>query len=60
MPVEMTQLLDEAIYPCSADELADYAREQGADDEIVTSLQRLGSNRFSSPDEVRDAFLKFT
>ena len=56
MTAGLTQLLDEANYPCSKQELADYAREQGADDDIVQSLLRLDRSRFHSPADVSDAF----
>lgn len=55
MPAKLTQLLGEANYPCSKQELVDYAREQGADDGIVQSLLRLDRSRFNSPTDVDDA-----
>lgn len=57
MPAELTQLLGEAIYPCSKQELVDYAREQGADDGIIQSLSALTRSRFNSPTDVDDALI---
>lgn len=57
MTATLSQLLDEANYPCSKEELIDYAREQGADDDVVESLFSLDRSRFNSPAEVNDAFI---
>jgi len=56
MTTRLMQLLDEANYPCSKQELVDYAREQGADDDVVESLRSLDHDRFNSPADVSDAF----
>jgi len=56
MTAGLTQLLSEANYPCSKEELIDYVREQGADDDVVESLLSLDRSRFNSPAEVSDAF----
>lgn len=57
MPAELTQLLGEANYPCSKQELIDYVREQGADDGIIQPLLRLNRSRFNSPSDVDDAMI---
>lgn len=57
MPAELTQLLDEANYPCSKQELVDYVREQGADDNVIQPLLSLDRSRFHSPADVNDALI---
>jgi hypothetical protein len=59
MPADLLQLLGEANYPCSKQELIDYAREQGADDDIVVSLLGLNRGRFHSPADVNDALSEY-
>lgn len=57
MQVGLIQLLGEANYPCSKQELVDYVREQGADDGIIQSLLSLNRSRFNSPADVDDALI---
>jgi len=56
MPLDISSIVNEANYPCSRQELVDYAREQGADETVVRSLQNLDRAQFSSPTDVSDAF----
>lgn len=57
MTLDLAQLLAEANYPCSKQELIDYAREQGVDEDIVKPLLGLERSRFNSPADVQDAFI---
>lgn len=57
MTNDVASIVGEANYPCSRQELIDYALEQGADDRVVQTLQSLSYRQFNSPAEVSDAFI---
>ncbi len=45
-------------YPASKDELVKHAQEQGADDDVVSTLQQLPDANFETPADVSEAIGK--
>lgn len=48
------EYLSDVAYPATRDDLIDYAREAGAPDEIVQTLERLPERRYASPEVVTE------
>ena len=57
-PIELQKYLGGVEYPADKQALVDTAPGDGADDDIVQTLQHLPFDRFDSPDDVRQAFGK--
>lgn len=54
-PVQLQKFLGGMDYPCSKTDLMDYARENGADDNILKTIQGLGRDHFDTPADVSEA-----
>jgi len=55
----MNQVLNALPYPISKDNLVQLARQYGANDQIVSMLERLPDKTFNSPQEIQDLLGKF-
>jgi hypothetical protein len=55
----MNQVLNALPYPISKDNLVQLARQYGANDQIVSMLERLPDTTFNSPQEIQDVLGKF-
>jgi Protein of unknown function (DUF2795) len=49
----MNQVLNALPYPISKDNLVQLARQYGANDQIVSMLERLPDKTFNSPQEIQ-------
>jgi hypothetical protein len=54
-PIEIQKALSGAKYPSSKRDLIEHAKSNGADSEIVNSLQKLPDGDISGPDQVEKA-----
>jgi hypothetical protein len=54
-PVQLQKYLKGLDYPASKEDLMRAAREHGADDKVVATLERLPRDRFNSPNDVSEA-----
>lgn len=59
LPTGMTaervhEYLSGVAYPAGREDLIDYAREAGAPDEVVQTLERLPRRRYTSPEVVTE------
>jgi hypothetical protein len=54
-PVQLQKFLSGVDYPASKSELLDAARSEGADQNAVTTLERLPEQDFNSPNDVSEA-----
>jgi Protein of unknown function (DUF2795) len=54
-PIDVQKTLSGAKYPCSKQDLIEHAKNNGADDEIVSSLNKLPDGEISGPDQVQKA-----
>jgi len=54
-PIDVQKALSGANYPCSKQDLIGHAKNNGADDEIVNSLNKLPDGEISGPDQVQKA-----
>lgn len=54
-PIDVQKALSGATYPSSKQDLIDHAKNNGADDDIVSSLQKLPDGEIGGPDHVQKA-----
>jgi hypothetical protein len=57
-PIQLQKYLGGLNYPTDKQTLVNKAREKGADDNVIQTLQRLPMDRFNSPNDVSEAFGK--
>jgi hypothetical protein len=55
-PVQLQKFLGGVDYPCSRDDLVQYARGNGAPDEVLQQLQDLPEQTYNGPDDVSGAY----
>jgi hypothetical protein len=55
-PIQLQKYLGGLDYPADKQTLVDKAREKGADDNVIQTLQRLPMDRFNSPNDISEAF----
>lgn len=55
-PVQMQKFLGGVDYPCSRDDLVQYARSNGAPDDVLQQLQELPEQTYNGPDDVSGAY----
>jgi hypothetical protein len=55
-PIQLQRFLSGVDYPARKQDLVDRARRQGADDNVVQTLERLPRDEFNSPNDVSEAF----
>jgi hypothetical protein len=54
-PIDLQKALSGASYPSSKQDLIEHAKKNGADEEIVNSLNQLPDGEISGPDQVQKA-----
>ncbi len=54
-PIQVQKFLGGVDYPCSKQELINKAKEKGADNNVISTLQRMKGDRFNSPNDVAEA-----
>lgn len=57
-PIQLQKYLSGVDYPADKQTLVRTARDQGADDDVIKTLESLPSDRFNSPNDVSEAFGK--
>jgi hypothetical protein len=57
-PIQLQKYLGGVDYPVDKDTLVRKARDNGADDDVVRTLQGLPFDNFNSPNDVSEAFGK--
>jgi uncharacterized protein DUF2795 len=55
-PIQLQKFLSGVDYPARKQDLVDRARQQGADDNVLKTLEQLPRDRFNSPNDVSEAF----
>jgi len=53
-PVQVQRFLSGIDYPVRKDALLEAAREHGADDNVISTLERLPDREFNSPNDVSE------
>lgn len=54
-PVQVQQYLGGVNYPASREDLVSYAKQQGADNNILQTIQNLPYDNFDTPADVSEA-----
>ncbi len=57
-PIQVQKYLKGVDYPCSKQELVNTAKREGADDNVIQTLERMPMDRFNSPNDVAQAIGK--
>ena len=57
-PIQLQKFLGGVDYPTDKQTLIDRARENGADDEVLRTLENLPFDEFNSPNDVSEAYGK--
>ncbi len=57
-PIQVQKFLKGVDYPCSKQDLLQKAKEEGADENVLQTLQRMPMDRFNSPNDVAQAIGK--
>lgn len=57
-PVQVQKFLDSVDYPASKEDLISTARDEGADDNVIQTLQRMPDDQFQTPADVSEAIGK--
>jgi hypothetical protein len=57
-PIQLQKYLSGVDYPADKDTLVQKARDNGADDDVIQTLQSLPFDSFNSPNDVSEAFGK--
>jgi hypothetical protein len=53
-PIQLQKFLKGVDYPASKDDVVRTARDQGADENVVSTLQALPMDRFNSPNDISE------
>jgi hypothetical protein len=54
-PIQLQKFLRGVDYPADKNTLVERARANGADDNVLDTLRRLGADSFNSPNDVSEA-----
>ncbi len=54
-PIQVQKFLKGVDYPCSKQDLVNKAKEEGADQNVLRTLQNMPMDRFNSPNDVAQA-----
>lgn len=54
-PTQVQKYLGGLDYPCTKADLVDHARQEGADQNVINTLQGLPYDEFNSPNDVSQA-----
>jgi hypothetical protein len=57
-PIQLQKYLKGVDYPARKEDLLAAAREQGADDDVLNTLEGLSRDEFNSPNDVSEALGK--
>jgi hypothetical protein len=57
-PIQVQKFLSGMHYPAGKDEIVDHAKKQGADDNIMQTLEQLPDESFETPADVSKAIGK--
>lgn len=57
-PMTIQRYLRSVDYPCSKDELVEKAKEAGADEEVIETLEEMPDEIFESPTDVAQSIGK--
>lgn len=57
-PIQLQKYLGGVDYPTDKKTLVERAKEKGADDDVIRTLQSLPVDRFNSPNDVSEALGK--
>lgn len=57
-PIQVQKFLSGVNYPASKDELVKKAQQEGASQDVVSTLERMPGDRFNSPNDVSEAIGK--
>ncbi len=57
-PIQLQKFLGGIDYPTDKKTLVDTARKNGADDNVIQTLENLPMDRFNSPNDVSEAYGK--
>jgi hypothetical protein len=55
-PIQLQKFLKGVDYPASKQEVISTARSHGADEAVVSTLERLPMDEFNSPNDISEAF----
>jgi hypothetical protein len=55
-PIQLQKFLGGVDYPTDKKTLIDRARQNGADDNVIKTLERLPADRFNSPNDISQAW----
>ena len=54
-PVQVQKFLKGVDYPCSKDDIVKKAQEEGADENVLKTLQSMPMDKFNSPNDIAQA-----
>jgi hypothetical protein len=54
-PIQVQKYLKGVDYPCSKEQLVQKAQEEGADENVIKTLQGMPADNFNSPNDVAQA-----
>lgn len=57
-PIQIQKFLEGMVYPASKEQIIQYAEQQGADEDIIGTLQRLPEEEYETPADVNEAIGK--
>jgi hypothetical protein len=57
-PIQVQKFLGGIDYPASKDDLLQKARQEGASQEVVSTLESMPGDRYNSPNDVSEAIGK--
>ncbi|MEV6843573.1 DUF2795 domain-containing protein [Actinoplanes sp. NPDC051411] len=57
-PIQLQKYLSGVDYPTDKQTLVKTAKDQGADDDVIQTLESLPFDRYNSPNDVSEAFGK--
>lgn len=57
-PIQVQKYLKGVDYPCSKDQLVEKAKEEGADVNVISTLQKMPDQNFNSPNDVAQSIGK--
>lgn len=57
-PIQVQKFLKGVDYPCTKKHLIEVAKEEGADEKVLQTLQKMPGEAFNSPNDVAEAIEK--
>ena len=57
-PIQLQKFLSGVDYPATKQDLLEKARQEGADEPVLRTLEQLPMDRFNSPNDVSEAYGK--